>query len=80
MLQDHVFDSNSEEKQPGGAAPHSFPTFALTHLEQGVADCLAPFWRKSVHPTGHLRVHGPLPAEGEDGADSADLGAAEEAL
>lgn len=38
------------------------------------------FGEQSVHPAGHIGVHGPLPAAGEDGADSADLGAATEAL
>lgn len=38
------------------------------------------FGEKSVHPAGLLRVHGPLPAKGEDRADPTDLGAAEEAL
>lgn len=33
-----------------------------------------------MHPGGHVGIHGPLPAAGEDGAGSADLGAAAEAL
>ena len=33
-----------------------------------------------MHPAGHVGIHGPLPAAGEDGAYPADMGTAAEAL
>ena len=38
------------------------------------------FGEQSVRPAGHVGIHGPLPAAGEDGAYPADMGTAAEAL
>ena len=76
VLPDLVFDGFSEERCPH-ASPASAPTLTPSREPPAVR---CHFGEQSVHPAGHVGIHGPLPAAGEDGAHSAHLGTAAEAL
>ena len=80
-LVDLVFDSCREKNQQWQERPLT-PSLPLPPRPRSREPPIIwhHFGEQSVHPGGHFGIHGPLPAAGEDGADSADLGTAAQAL